>query len=138
MKRALLIAIGSLILSGQVFASFKEVKSTLCNGVLQESKIDRVFIDLDRSIIGFAQTEVSGEQTCKVADFTSVIITSHSNLNGEIKATIQPAFEIGRKSSCSETLLDYKGHSFQVAQVSSESLILSNTENCETLEFKLK
>ena len=113
-----LITVLALLATVPAFADFRPLLAKQCDDVQVPIQFsERVFIDLNQNILGFGTTE----DTCRVVDFKSFVVTSQSA--GQLELT--PVKSIGRRSSCSGTdLLPYQGYEFASARVNDHSIEL--------------
>jgi hypothetical protein len=115
-------------------AGFHQISKKLCNGDQVElTKQERVYIDLDKAILGFGQTN---DQDCKTVDFTSVLIESlsHSTVIG-MRAEVLSVSAIGRRSSCEDGLVPFAGISNFKASIEDDRVTVYSDElsDCEEM-----
>jgi hypothetical protein len=112
------------------FAEFKLVKSKYCNNsVVPLQSEERIYINTQKSIIGFGHTQ----ESCRLVDFKSFVITSFSNEVTEINSSS----DVGRRSSCFDGVTKYQGPSFSTAQIKANEVTLfaDEIQDCQTLTF---
>lgn len=143
MKKLILTSFFSVLtLTSTADAKFYNITSAKCdNNAVENSKINRIFFDAQQLVLGIGQTETVNGKECTVVDFyRGPIELSQSSTVESIDQVFvfTPASPVGRRSSCEQGIIEFKGPSFEKAEFTGKKISFEKMNGCSLVEYGLR